>query len=196
MKSRLNICRKNTMSMAGVMLAWSIIIGTLFLVQIACRDSRVGDKEADSLNVRPAQARVLMAITPGKPSASTESIKLMKQGSIYTIRLRRVDTYGKLLKEEEIELGRADFVSVWTIVEREGLTSFNPEEVKAQVADFGKHRFRVEFMSKEGAELKVHEVAWTQPLNNEASIASLISQLGQLAQKYAKKTQLFYFPVE
>ena len=192
MELHIDGCHKSARHGIGTALARFIIIGSLFLL-LACQDnSGVGNNKGGGLS----QARVVMTITPGKPSAPTESIELIKQDSNYILRLRRINATGELLEDEEVKLERQDFELVWAIVNRGGLRSFSPQEVDPSVIDFRERRLRVEFLGKEDTDLTVHDVVWSQPLSNETSIAPLISQLAQLARYHMKASQLFYFPEE
>jgi len=142
----------------------------------------------------PAEATVFIEIRPGKPGAPAESIELKKLNTVFTLQVRRVDTYGKLIAEKTIELPREDFVSLWNIVQRKDLGSFKPRETAETVFDFGERRLRIVWRIKENSEIQTRDIAWTNPLENEESIDPLFSKFAHLASSYVKDIHLYYFP--
>jgi hypothetical protein len=138
-------------------------------------------------------AAIVVEITPGKPGAPTERVRVEKRNASTTLRAERVDGSGKVSQQQEAPIPVTDFQSAWEIVEREDLKTFRPQETGGRVFDFGERRLRLEWQSTRDARPMVHEAVWIKPLTNDRKIARLITRLTELALRHAPRVPLAYF---
>lgn len=141
-----------------------------------------------------SEASVEFNITPGKPDAPTERVKLTKQGNAYRLYTQRIDPQGQLLAAAEAELPAEAFERVWSIVQAQELTVFKPQAQQAKAYDFGERRLEMHWRLEGESGRQSHTTSWIQPLDNEYRIRPLVEMLGYLAATYTPQAPLYYFP--
>ena len=178
---------------AGRLARWSLVVGTLLVGHTACQVSAQQARSMSAPGDDVVLAAIVVEITPGKPGAPTERVRVEKRNASTTLRAERVDGSGTVSQQQEAPIPASDFQSAWEIVEREDLRTFHPQEAGGRVFDFGERRLRLEWQSTRDGRPMVHEVVWTKPLTNERTIARLITKLTELAQRHAPRVPLAYF---
>lgn len=178
---------------AGRLARFSLVVGTLLVGHTACQVSAQPTPSMRAPGEDVVVVAIVVEITPGKPGAPTERVRVEKRHASTTVRAERVDDAGKVTQAQEAPIPASDFQSVWDIVEREDLKTFRPQETGGRVFDFGERRLRLEWQSNRDATPTVHEVVWIKPLANERKIARLITRLTELAQRHAPRVPLAYF---
>lgn len=137
---------------------------------------------------------IQVTVTPGKPGATSETVTVVRSDARCTLRVVRTDTFGKTVGEESVDLDPTEFTALWSIVKRNQLQSFKPQEEPGRVFDFGERRIRIETKPNQHSKLQVHEVCWQRPLENKNRLVPLMSRLAKLAHDRAKGVPLHYFP--
>ena len=136
---------------------------------------------------------IRVSITPGKPGAPTETVEIRRAGGSVTIAARR-ESNSSVLSSTTKGIDPSAGRSVWAIVERNELRTFEPAFVEEPAWDFGERRLRIEWTRRDDSEREHHAVRWTKPLANGAAVSRLIEHLAALARD--AEATLHYFPQE
>jgi hypothetical protein len=155
----------------------------LLLFVYCCPVARAKDEAV------PAAFEVSVVITPGKPGAPSEAIKLFWDGKQAALEVMR-RPQGSPVEEEKSELPEAEAREIWRIVIANELRSFQPNKSLGEVFDFGERRFEIAVAPT----MARRSVLWDAPIVNEEKIEPLFKAMAGLAARYAKQVRLYYFP--
>jgi hypothetical protein len=162
-----------------------VLAGLLFLG--ACN---AGDASDEAL---PANAQIMVRVTPGKPGAPSETVRAFWEGREASIEVER-GAADEPSAPTKAKLPEAEFRKLWQIVAREKLRSFEPQKTEGQVFDFGERRMELDARQTTDTESIHHTVGWDAPLTNESRIEPLFKEMGRLAAQYVSGVELYYLP--
>jgi hypothetical protein len=134
-----------------------------------------------------------MSITPGKPGAPTEVVKVLWTGKEAALEVTR-DEGGDNPKRVKVRLPENELSKIWQIVTANELRSFEPNESSGEVFDFGERRFEIAVATSANESMTRHSLSWEKPISNGAKVEPLIREMSRLAAQYGKSVQLYYFP--
>lgn len=167
-------------------LCWLILV-----LPVACRGGE-GGAEAKA----PARVVVEMAITPGKPGAPTESIRIASMNGVATVTSMR-DSGAQGREEETATLPAAVFARFWREVTRSKAAAFVPKPAAGETFDFGVRRLSIDTRANAGAGDTggaPKAIQWERPLANEDQVKPLFATGAKIAREHCKKIPLHYFP--
>ena len=142
----------------------------------------------------PAEGRLLVSITPGKPDAPTETVSASWRDGSGTLRCERRAAGGEILAEGKGTLDARGLADLWRTVERGRLTAFEPRVSGAKAFDFGARRVELEWMPAGASAKRSHAFSWESPLANEAEVLPLLRAAREAARAAVPGVPLAYFP--
>jgi len=142
----------------------------------------------------PAEGRVAVSITPGKPGAPTETVTVSWGNGKALLRSERRAEGGETLAAGEAGLDGDRLRELWQAVERNRLTEFKASEAAGQVFDFGTRSVRLEWAPRAGQARQAHAFSWIKPLDNEARVQPLLRAAAEAARAAVPGVPLAYFP--
>jgi hypothetical protein len=147
---------------------------------------------ASAPRAEPFESTVGVAVTPGKPSAATETVTATRRDGACSLRVERRSPTGELIDEETVTLPADEFAAVWRHVVDGRLRSFVPEEEADKVFDFGDRRLVVTTRATRDGSPETARATWRRPLRNGAAVAALMDALARLARDRARRVPLVY----
>lgn len=142
----------------------------------------------------PAEGRVVVSITPGKPDAPTEIVTAAWRDGNASLRAERRGAGGEILAAGEARLEESRLREIWRAIERGQLTAFTPRDSAGETFDFGSRHVRLEWVPGAGQARRSHEFSWIKPLENEAAVAPLLRAAADAARETVPGVPLAYFP--